>query len=99
LINIYLDGIESIDIRDVHFTGTRTPTIQDQLYYVKWIDTDGEPVGPGGKGYALTCGKKEGEDVYHDAEFKTAGFILKAPKIRVQDSPARVKVTVLSQVK
>jgi len=99
LINIFLEGIEGVDIRDVHFTGSRTPTIQDQLYYVKWVDTEDKPMGPGGKGYALAFSKKEGEDVYFDAEFKTAGFSLKAPKIRVLDSKARVKITVLSKLK
>ena len=99
LINIFMDGIESIDIRDVHFIGARTPTIQDQLYYVKWVDTQDKPLGPDGKGYALTYAKKEADDIYLDAEFKTAGFSLKAPKMRVQDSKARVKVTVLSKLK
>jgi len=99
LINIFPGGIENIDLRDVHFTGSRTPMIEDQLYYVKWIDTEDRPKGPGVKGYTLVFAAKEGEDVYRDAEFKTAGFTLKAPKIRVQDSKARVKVTVLSKLK
>ena len=30
---------------------------------------------------------------------KTKGFTLKAPKIRVKDTPPRVKVTVLAKVK
>jgi hypothetical protein len=47
----------------------------------------------------LTCSRKEGEDVYYDAEFKTKGFTLKAPKIRVKDTPSCVKVTVLAKVK
>jgi hypothetical protein len=32
---------------------------------------------------------------YYDAEFKTKGFTLKAPKTRVKDTPPRVKVTVV----
>ncbi len=44
-------------------------------------------------------GKKEGEDIYIDAVFTTKGFVLKAPKIKVKDRPARVKVTILSKVK
>jgi len=36
---------------------------------------------------------------YYDAEFKTKGFTLKAPKIRVKDTPSRVMVTVLAKVK
>jgi hypothetical protein len=59
-----------------------------------------DPAGdPKVKGYTLTYGRKEGEDVYNDAEFKTKGFTLKAPKIRVKDTPSRVKVTVLAKVK
>jgi hypothetical protein len=30
---------------------------------------------------------------------KTKGFTLKAPKIRIKDTPPRVKVTVLAKVK
>jgi hypothetical protein len=30
---------------------------------------------------------------------KTKGFTLKAPKIRVKDTPSRLKVTVLAKVK
>ena len=59
-----------------------------------------DPAGdPKVKGYTLTCSRKDGEDVYYDAEFKTKGFTLKAPKIRVKDTPSSVKVTVLAKVK
>ena len=30
---------------------------------------------------------------------KTKGFTLKAPKIRIKDTPSRLKVTVLAKVK
>jgi hypothetical protein len=96
LISIYPQGIERIRVQDVLFEGRATPMIQDQLYYVKWIDAGAKPKT---KGYVLKYGRKEGEDVYYDAEFTTQGFTLKAPKIRVRDTPARVKVTVLEKVK
>jgi len=96
LINIYPRGIEKIEVRDVLFTGAETLMLGDQLYYLKWVDTAGDPKV---KGYALTYGRKEGDDVYYDAEFKTKGFTLKAPEIRVKDTPSRVKVTVLAKVK
>ncbi|MDH4197852.1 MAG: hypothetical protein OEW05_10620 [Candidatus Aminicenantes bacterium] len=96
LINIYPRGIEKIEIREVIFTGAETLMLGDQLYYLKWVDAAGDPKV---KGYTLTCSRKEGDDVYYDAEFTTKGFTLKAPKIRVKDTPSRVKVTVLAKVK
>ena len=96
LINIYPRGIERIAVRDVLLTGAETLMLTDQLYYFKWVDPAGDPKV---KGYTLTYSRKEGEDVYFDAEFKTTGFTLKAPKIRVKDTPSRVKVTVLGKVK
>jgi hypothetical protein len=96
LINIYPRGIEKIEVRDVLLTGAETLMLTDQLYYFKWVDPAGDPKV---KGYALTYSRKEGEDIYYDAEFKTKGFTLKAPKIRVKEAPSRVKVTVLAKVK
>jgi hypothetical protein len=96
LIVIYPEGIERIKIQDVLFEGKLSPIIQDQLYYVKWIDTEAKA---NDKGYVLKYGRKEGKDVYFDAEFTTKGFTLKAPKIQVRDLPTRVKVTVLGKVK
>jgi hypothetical protein len=96
LMNIYPRGIERIEIRDVVLTGAETPMLTDQLYYFKWVDPAGDAKV---KGYTLSYSRKEGEDVYYDAVFKTKGFTLRAPKIRVKDGPSRVKVTVLAKVK
>ncbi len=118
LINIFPDGIERIKIQDVLFEGQKTPIILDQLYYVKWVDTEAkvgakeeteagararrEAVAPSvapEKGYQLKYSRKEGEDIYYDAEFTTRGFVLKAPKILVKNIPAFVKVTVVSKIR
>jgi hypothetical protein len=96
LMTIYPRGIEKIEIHDVLLTGAKTLMLTDQLYYLKWVNPVGDQKV---KGYTLTYSRKEGEDVYYDAEFKTKGFTLKAPKIRVKDTPSRVKVTVLAKVK
>lgn len=45
------------------------------------------------------AGERLPHHLYYDAEFKTKGFTLKAPKIRVKDTPSGVKVTVLAKVK
>ena len=96
MINIHPEGIERIQIRDVVFEGAASPIVQDQLFCVKWIDTEAKP---GEKGYTLTFGKKEGEDIYIDAVFTTGGFTLRAPKIHVHETPERVKVTILAKLK
>lgn len=98
LINIYPQGFEKFEAYDVLLTGAETLILTDQLYYFKWVDTDAEKKDTETREYELTYSRKEGEDIFYDAEFKTKGFTLKAPKIRVKDTPARVKVTVLEKV-
>lgn len=96
LINIYPEGIEKVEIQEVLFAGEKTPIIQDQLFYIKWIDTE---ASPGEKGYDVIFSRQEGEDVFYDAEVKTRGFVLRAPKIQIKDRQSRVKITVLSKIK
>lgn len=96
LMYMYPEGIDSVRIEQVRFTGNRTPMVLDQLYYIKWIDTEPDPGTPG---YALTYARKEREDVYCDAVFSTEGFTLRAPKIEVTQRPDWVKVTILTKVK
>jgi len=97
LIEIYPRGIETIEIRDVVFSGSETPMIKEQLYYLKWIDSD-DLSGEKDR-FTLTYRRKEGTDVFFDAVFTAPGFTLKAPKIRVKTSPARIKVIVLGKIK
>jgi hypothetical protein len=96
LVNIFPDGIESIEIRDVVFHGEKSPMVLDQLFYVKWVDPRTRVRG---KGYSLTCSRREGNDIYYDAEVKTAGFVLRAPKIQVRDLNSFVKITILAKLK
>jgi len=96
LINLFLDGIECIQIQEVVLAGGKTPMIADQLYYVKWVDTETKPEE---KGYSIAAERKEGDDVYIEATVTTKGFTLKAPKIRVQDTPSRVKIRILEKVR
>jgi len=93
LVNIFPEGIASIDVQDVSFRGEKSPMVWDQLYYAKWVDPK-----PRGKGYTLSFSSKEGEDIYYDAEFKTAGFVLRVPKIQVRDLKSFVKITVLAKL-
>lgn len=96
LVNIFPEGIESIRLRDVSFRGERSPMVWDQLYYAKWVDSKARPRG---KGYTIKYSRKEGEDIYYNAEFKTGGFVLLAPKIQIREHANFVKVTILAKLK
>ena len=96
LMVIAPDGLESMAIRDITLEGKATPIMQDQLYYIKWVDTE-TPLDI--KGYSLEFSGKEGEDVFLDAVFRTKGFLLKAPKIQIRERAGRTKVSVLAKIK
>lgn len=94
LMNIFPGGIEEIRLRDVLFTGQPSPVLHDQYYYVKWVDTK---AAAGEKGYSVTCTRQEGPDVYYGAVVTTAGFTLRAPKVKIRESAGRVKITILEK--
>ena len=96
IMYIYPAGIEKMKIEEVELTGSNTPMIVDQLYYVKWVDTDPKP---GENNFDLKYSRKEGENVYYDATLTASGFILKAPKMEIARAHDRVKITILSKVK
>lgn len=96
LIKLFPDGIRRIKTSDIEFTGANSPMVLDQLYYVKWIDTDSKSVKDG---YKLTYSRKDGEDTFYDAVITTAGFTLKAPKVKLTERGNRLKITILSKIK
>jgi hypothetical protein len=96
LMYIYPKGIRRIKMADVIFEGKETPMVNDQLFYVKWIDTEATENGPN---YEVS-GLHEGTgNTYRNAVFKTRGFTLSAPKVEIRETKNRVKVTVLAKVK
>ena len=96
LINIYPKGIRRVKIADVVFEGEDTPMVNDQLYYIKWIDTETKGTG---RGYEVQGVREGTTNIYRDATFKTRGFKLSAPKIEIREGKDRVKVTVLAKVR
>ncbi len=96
LVTIYPEGIGVIKVQDAQFIGGRTPTIKDQLYYLKWVDAMPRFRG---KGYKLTSSGKEGKDVFLNAEIRTGGFILKAPKVRIRETESFIKITILEKIR
>jgi hypothetical protein len=97
LIDLYPRGIEKVEIRDVLFKGAETLMLKEQLYHIQWID-GGDPLGDKDR-FTLTYSRREGSDIYVDAVFTTPGFTLRAPKIQVRKSAARIKIMILEKTK
>jgi len=91
---IYPHGVEKMFFGEVELVGRDTPMEKPWNYYLEWVAVEAKE---GEKGYTLTYGSKEG-DVYKDAVLTTAGFVLKAPEIRIDEKTDEVWVEVLSQV-
>ena len=91
---IYPHGVEKMSFGEVELVGRDTPMERSWNYYLEWVDVAAKE---GEKGYTLTYGSKEG-DVYKEAVLTTAGFVLKAPEIRIDDKTNEVWIEVLSQV-
>lgn len=90
LRSVYTKGIKEIRIKDVLFEGSSEPCLQDQLFYIKYIDTKNQ-------GYSIESERQDG-DIHYNAVIKTNGFTLKAPAVRIKETDQRVKFSVLSKV-
>ncbi len=96
LIELFPEGVEELKIQDVTLVSENTLIEKNQLYFIRWIDTQASSAE---KGYTITCDKKEGENIFTNAEVKTKGFALFAPKIEIREGKNRVKIIVLSKIK
>jgi len=92
---LFPDGTEAVRFDDVELSRVTVPFETAQLYYVRLVDTAPRK---GDRGYAIT-GQKQPDGSYVAATVTTPLFTIKAPRVRVVESPNRVKVQVLSRVK
>lgn len=92
--NIYPHGVEKIAFGEVELVGRDLPMEKTWIYYFEWVDTAAKQ---GSKGYALTYGSQEGS-IYKDAVLTTAGFVLKAPEIAINEREDEVWIEIRSQV-
>lgn len=96
LIYIYPEGIGSFDVDEVSLESGNFPAVIDQLYYIKFVDSDWknrkEPVD-------LDYENKQSGGIFTGVTLKTPFFTLKAPKIRIKDKGNRYKIWILSRVK
>ncbi|MFC1725547.1 hypothetical protein ACFL4T_07960 [candidate division KSB1 bacterium] len=94
-INLYPEGIKELKIYEISLTSENT-LIEKQMFHIRWIDENSKS---GEKGYSINYEKKEGENIFLNAEVKTGGFTLRAPKVEVKEGKKRVKFNVLSKIK
>ncbi len=96
LIYMYPEGIGSIDVDEISLESSNSPAVIDQLYYIRFVDSDWEnrkePV-------VLDYEEKESGELFSGATLKTPFFTLKAPKIRIKDKGNRYKIWILSRIK
>ncbi len=91
---IFVNGIERLTLGDISLTSVDTPMHRPWLWTVEWVDTN---AADGVRGYELTCRERAGS-VCKGAEFKSAGFTLKAPEVEVAETGSVVRITILSKV-
>ncbi|RPJ74994.1 MAG: hypothetical protein EHM24_05090 [Acidobacteria bacterium] len=91
---IFWNGIGRLTLGNISLTSVDTPMHRPGLWTVEWVDTN---AADGVKGYELTCRERAGTEC-RGAEFKTAGFTLKAPAVELAETGNEVRVTILSKV-
>jgi hypothetical protein len=95
LMNIYPGSVGTVRTDDIEIRFAKVPVEINQLYHFKVVD-------PGWKSrkapYSIRYEAKEGEDTYARVTLTTPVFELKAPRIRITEEPARVKIQILSRV-
>ncbi|UCH92580.1 MAG: hypothetical protein JSV88_20100 [Candidatus Aminicenantes bacterium] len=93
---IFLHGIEKLDLGEIELTSIDTPMHRPWLYTFEWIDTEADKDK---KGYEISF-KEKIEDTYKKVVFKTNGFTLKAPELQINEDKTKneVHLVILSKV-
>jgi hypothetical protein len=95
LMRIFPRGVGTVKVDDIELRFARGPVEINQLYYFRVVDTDWRSrSGP----YTIRCEKRESGDIFTGATLTTPLFVLKAPRIRVEEEGQRVKIWILARV-
>jgi hypothetical protein len=95
LMNIYPGSVGTVKTDDIEIRFGKVPTEINQLYHFKVVDTGWKTrKAP----YHIQYAAKESEDTYAGVTLTTPLFELKAPRIRITEEAARVKIWILSRV-
>jgi hypothetical protein len=90
MAQVFREGIQPIALREGRIEGRGKPVLVRANRFLKWVDTG----TPRERPFELTAARMEG-DVHIDATFSCGGFVVKAARLRVRETPARIKVEVL----
>jgi hypothetical protein len=96
LIEAFPEGIADLKINDIEISGISCPAEKNQLYYLKLVDTAWRE---GQKPFSITFESQEPDGVYRNAVVTTPLFTLKAPKIKIEESGNRVKISLLARLR
>ncbi len=95
LTKVYQEGLPGLKFDDVDLSPVTAPTVMDQLYYIRVVDTDWQ-TRP--EPYRLS-GEKQADGTWKNARLQTPLFVLSAPHILITETPGRIKIQLLSRVK
>ncbi|QOY85875.1 hypothetical protein [Paludibaculum fermentans] len=93
LITLWPEGAGTLSFDDVEVSGLSGPSLSDQLYYVRAVDTSGAR----DKAWSVE-GAAQPDGTYRRAVVRTPVFTLKAPHVRVIETGDAVKIQVLARV-
>ncbi len=95
LIRLFPHGIGTITLDDIKIESKEAPAEINQLFYLKFIDTDWEKRE---KPYSLRYERKEQGNIYVNAILTTPHFTLQAPELIIKERGNRIKITILSRL-
>ncbi len=90
---IMKEGFQPFTLGEIELTSGNGLIYMPGIWNLEWVDS--KPVE--GRGFDLKFEKKDG-NVYKKAVITTGGFTLKAPEVRIEETPDEVKIVILSKV-
>ncbi len=84
----YPHGINKYASGQIELTSIDTPLYSPIFSIIEWVDTD---IKEGEKGYEISFAEKTG-DIYKNLRFKTKGFTLIAPEVRIVNDKEKNEV-------
>jgi len=95
LMDIFPGGVGTVKTDEIEIRFAKVPAEINQLYYFKVVDSGWKArKAP----YQIRYEADEGGDIYSGVTLTTPLFELKAPRIRITEEAARVKIWILSRV-
>lgn len=93
LMSLWPEGAGPISFDEVEVSGLSVPSMSDQLYYIRAVDT-----APTGEKAWFVEGEAQPDGTYRRALVRTPVFTVKAPHVRVLETKEFVKIQVLARV-